>query len=190
MVGSGTPLQMPAHSEQLDYEGELGVVIGKAGRCVSAADAEEMIAGYCCFNDGTVRDHMKLSITMGKGTDATGACGPWLVTPDEVAGQDLQLETRVNGEIRQCASLSEMIFSPAEIIAFISGFAELLPGDIVVTGTPSGVGAQMNPQVWLRPGDEVEVEISGIGCLKNRVIENSSDQSNVAHNDHGDRADA
>lgn len=173
LVGHGEPLTLPRASEKFDYEGELAVVIGKPARHVAAADAFDYVAGYSCFNDGSVRDFQRHSgqFTPGKNFVASGAFGPWLVTPDEAGDPTaLRLETRVNGETVQSESTGELHFSIAQLIEYITTWTELVPGDVIVTGTPGGVGAGRTPPLWLRAGDTVEVEITGLGCLRNPVV--------------------
>jgi len=173
-TGHEQPLIRPRVSSKFDYEGELAVVIGRRARHVSTENAVEVIAGYTCFNDGSVRDWQRHSpqFTPGKNFARSGSMGPWLVTRDEVSDPSaLSLETRVNGEIRQSASLSDLIFSIPELIAYCSTFAELLPGDVIATGTPGGVGFARTPPVWLNQGDIVEVDIPGIGLLRNVVVD-------------------
>jgi len=165
-------------SSQLDYEGEFAVIIGKRGRYVSASDALTHIAGYACYNDFTVRDwqHHTHQFTPGKNFPRTGAFGPWMVTPDEIADLDsLHLQTRVNGETVQTARLGQMIFGIAELIAYCSSFTQLEAGDVIVSGTPGGVGAKRQPPRWLQPGDLTEVEIDGIGLLRNRIVREAHD---------------
>ena len=177
-TGHGQPLIRPAVSRMLDYEGELAVVIGRRARHVEASRALEFVAGYTCFNDGSVRDWQRHSpqFTPGKNFSKSGSMGPWLVTRDEIPDPTvLQLETRVNGDIRQSASLAELIFSIPELIAYCSTFAELLPGDVIATGTPGGVGFARKPPVWLQPGDVVEVEIPGVGLLRNPVCDETAE---------------
>ena len=172
-VGHLTPIVAPSISSQFDFEGELAVVIGKEGWRVPIEDAMHWVAGYTCFAENSVRDfqaHAKQA-TAGKNFEASGAIGPWLTTADEVPNpKDLQLTTRVNGMVMQHARLSSLVFSIAELIAYISSFTRLLPGDIISTGTPSGVGFLRDPAVWLKPGDRMEIDIPGVGCLANRVI--------------------
>lgn len=173
IVGHGQPLLRPAESEQLDYEGELAVVIGKRARRVSRARALDYVAGYSCFNDGSVRDFQRHSgqFTPGKNFHASGSFGPWLVTADEIPDvRDLTLTTRLNGAVMQHESVGELCFDVAQLIEYCSTWAQLEPGDVIVTGTPGGVGAGRKPPVWMRPGDTVEVEISRIGTLRNSVI--------------------
>lgn len=173
-TGHEQPLIRPRVSSKFDYEGELAVVIGRRARHVSTENAMEVIAGYTCFNDGSVRDWQRHSpqFTPGKNFARSGSMGPWLVTRDEVSDPSaLSLETRVNGEIRQSASLADLIFSIPVLIAYCSTFAELLPGDVIATGTPGGVGFARTPPVWLNQGDIVEVDIPGIGLLRNVVVD-------------------
>ena len=173
-TGHEQPLIRPRVSSKFDYEGELAVVIGRRARQVSTENAMEVIAGYTCFNDGSVRDWQRHSpqFTPGKNFARSGSMGPWLVTRDEVSDPSaLSLETRVNGEIRQSASLADLIFSIPVLIAYCSTFAELLPGDVIATGTPGGVGFARTPPVWLNQGDIVEVDIPGIGLLRNVVVD-------------------
>jgi 2-keto-4-pentenoate hydratase/2-oxohepta-3-ene-1,7-dioic acid hydratase in catechol pathway len=170
LVAPGAALIRPRVSAQLDFEGELGVVIGKPGRHIRAADASEYIAGYTCFNDGSVRDFQKHSIEAGKNFHASGSLGPWIVTADEV--RDLagcELRTCINGEVMQSASTGELIHSVAALIAYASTFTPLAPGDVIATGTPAGIGARRRPPRWLRPGDVVEIAISCVGVLRNSV---------------------
>ena len=163
---------MPAVSEKLDYEGELAVIIGVSGRNIPASKALDHVAGYSCYNDGSVRDWQNHSIqfTPGKNFPETGAFGPWLVTPDAFGPLGPQrLQTRLNGEVMQDALLENMIFSVPTIIEYVSTFTQLSPGDVIVSGTPGGVGAKRIPPVFMKVGDHVEVEIDGIGILKNKI---------------------
>jgi 2-keto-4-pentenoate hydratase/2-oxohepta-3-ene-1,7-dioic acid hydratase in catechol pathway len=168
VVGAGQPILRPQVSTQLDYEGELAVVIGREGRHITEAEAHQWIAGYTIFNDGTIRDYQQTSIVVGKNFEASGAMGPWLVTPDALAFP-VTVETRVNGERRQHAGSDSLIFSIARLIEYASRFVRLLPGDVIATGTPAGVGARRSPPQWLAPGDVLEVEISGLGVLRNPI---------------------
>ena len=174
-VGHGQPLVRPRASEQLDYEGEIVIVIGKAGRHISEASALDHIAALSLANEGTLRDwvrHAKFNVTQGKNFDASGSIGPWLVPfTGESQLADVALTTRVNGEVRQSDRTSRMIFSFRYLIAYISTFTTLVPGDTIITGTPTGAGARLDPPVWLKPGDVVEVEAEGIGTLRNGVID-------------------
>ena len=174
-TGHDRPLIRPPESPQLDYEGEITIVIGKGGRRISEADALDHIAALTLCNEGTIRDwvrHAKFNVTQGKNFDATGSIGPWLVPfTDESQLADVKLETRVNGEVRQSDRTSRMIFSFRKIIAYISTFTTLVPGDVIVTGTPTGAGARFDPPIWLKPGDVVEVEAEGIGLLRNTIAD-------------------
>lgn len=174
-VGHGAPLVRPPESPQLDYEGEIVIVIGKGGRRIAEADALGHIAALSLCNEGTIRDwvrHAKFNVTQGKNFDRTGSIGPWLVPfTDEAQIADIQLTTRVNGEVRQQDRTGRMIFSFRKIINYISTFTTLVPGDVIVTGTPTGAGARFDPPVWLKPGDVIEVEADGIGRLSNGVVD-------------------
>ncbi len=178
-VGHGAPLVRPPESLQLDYEGEVVIVIGKAGRRIAEADALSHISALSLCNEGTVRDwvrHAKFNVTQGKNFDRTGSIGPWLVPfTDEAQVADIALTTRVNGEVRQQDRTSRMIFSFRKIINYVSTFTTLVPGDIIVTGTPTGAGARFDPPVWLKPGDVIEVEADGIGVLRNGVVDEGTD---------------
>ncbi len=172
-TGHDQPLIRPPESPQLDYEGEIVIVIGKGGRRIAEADALSHIAALSLCNEGTIRDwvrHAKFNVTQGKNFDRSGSIGPWLVPfADESQIADIRLETRVNGEVRQSDRTSRMIFSFRKIIAYVSTFTTLVPGDIIVTGTPTGAGARFDPPIWLKPGDVIEVEADGIGILRNTV---------------------
>jgi len=162
----------PLESTQLDYEGELAVVIGKVGRRIDEAHAWDHVAGVACFNDGSVRDwqHHTRQFGPGKNFAKTGGFGPCLVTLDELPhDRVVELSTRVNGQVVQHASTDQMIFPVARLIAYISTFMTLVPGDVIVTGTPGGVGVKRSPPLWLKPGDTVEVEISSVGLLRNTI---------------------
>jgi len=171
-VAHGEPVLVPRASERLDYEGELAVIIGRRGRHIGPADALSYVAGYSCLDDGSVRDYQRHTsqFTPGKNFDASGSFGPWLVTADEVPDPSaLELTTRVNGEVRQHATTDQLIFDIPTVIAYCSTFTTLEPGDVIATGTPGGVGSAMDPPRWLRPGDVLEVEISGVGTLRTPV---------------------
>jgi len=171
-TGHLQPIVLPAESTHLDYEGEIAVVIGKAGRRIREADAWSHVAGYSAYNDGSIRDWQKHTIqfTAGKNFTATGAFGPWMVTRGEIAdGEELTLETRLNGEVMQRTTTASMIFHIPVLIEYISTFTSLQPGDVIVTGTPGGVGAKRNPPVWMKPGDHVEVEVGKVGILSNAI---------------------
>ncbi|APE42555.1 2-hydroxyhepta-2,4-diene-1,7-dioate isomerase [Sulfitobacter alexandrii] len=172
-TGHNTPLIRPPENHTLDYEGEVAVVIGTSGRRIAASDAYDHIAALTLCNEGTIRDwvrHAKFNVTQGKNWDRSGAMGPWLVPFTDAAQiDDAHLVTRVNGEVRQDDHLRNMVFPIREQIAYISTFMTLQPGDIIVTGTPTGAGARFDPPRYLVPGDVVEVEVSGIGTLRNGV---------------------
>jgi 5-carboxymethyl-2-hydroxymuconate isomerase len=171
----GQAIWRPRESEQLDYEGEIALVIGKAGRRIPRDSALSHIAGFTCLNEGTLRDwlrHGKFNVTQGKNFDRSGAMGPWMVTPDEIGDLGkLRLKTRVNGEVRQKDTVESMIFPFEYLLQYISTFTTLVPGDVIATGTPTGAGARFDPPKWLKPGDRVEVEVSGIGTLANTIID-------------------
>lgn len=173
LVGADSPIVLPRVSTSLDYEAELAVVIGKAGRHIAAADAMTHVAGYSCFNDASIRDwqwHTRQFIP-GKNFPGTGAFGPSLVTPDEIADLDaVSVESYLNGARMQGATLDHMLFPIPAIIAYVSAFTPLSPGDVIATGTPGGVGAKRNPPVWMKPGDVIEVRVSGIGQLVNTIV--------------------
>ena len=172
-VGHGDDLRRPPESEQLDYEGEIAIVIGAGGRRIEAANAWDHIAAVTLCNEGTIRDwvrHAKFNVTQGKNFEKSAAMGPGLLAftgPDMLA--DIELTTRVNGEIRQQDRTSRMIFSFTDIIAYVSTFTPLKPGDVLVCGTPTGAGARFDPQKWLKPGDIVEISADGLGTLSNGV---------------------
>ena len=178
LVGHLEPIVRPPESVQLDYEGELAVVIGRRARRVPRERALEHVAGYSCFNDGSVRDFQRHGPqwTPGKNFRASGAFGPWLVTADE---QDdptrFRLTTRLNGDVMQSESVAELCFDVPALIEYCSTFTQLEPGDVIVTGTPGGVGAGRRPPIWMKDGDVVEVEIDGIGTLHNPVVDESRD---------------
>lgn len=172
IVGHGTALEIPPAepAESFDYEAEIAIVIGRAGRCVPVEQAMNLVAGYTAFNDGSVRDWQKHSIHAGKNFENSGSCGPWIATTDEIAAPDtLTLTARLNGEVVQHAKASEMIYSMAEQISYISQVTTLLPGDIIATGSPDGTGGSRNPKRFLRAGDVVEITVSGVGTLVNPV---------------------
>ncbi len=172
-VGHATPLERPHVSEQLDYEGEIVMVIGREGRHITRARAWSHIAGFTIGNEGTVRDwlrHGKFNVTQGKNFDRSGSIGPWLVTRDAFApGVPMTLTTRVNGAVRQHDSTERLMFPFEVLIEYLSTFATLKAGDMIFTGTPTGAGVRFDPPVWLKPGDIVEVEVPGIGILSNGV---------------------
>lgn len=174
LVAHGQPIVRPRASKSLDFEGELAIVVGRDGRAISEARALEHVAGYACFNDASVRDWQwhTSQFTPGKNFPGTGALGPWLVTPDE-AGElaGVHVTTRLNGDIVQDQAIGEMLFSIPQIIAYVSAFTPLSPGDVIATGTPGGVGAKRTPPLWMKAGDKVEIDIGPVGCLSNRVID-------------------
>ncbi len=172
LIGHGAALVRPKVSKMFDFEGELAVVIGRPGRHVDEADALTYVAGYTCFVDGSVRDYQKFSVTSGKNFPATGPLGPFLVTTDEIPDPTrLTLVTRLNGVEMQRSGTDMLIYSIPKVIKFVSDFTSLAPGDVIATGTPAGVGHRRNPPLWMKPGDVLEVEISGIGTLRNPVID-------------------
>ena len=172
-TGHNRPLIRPAESHQLDYEGEVAIVIGKAGRRILQEDAYDHIAAVTLCNEGTIRDwvrHAKFNVTQGKNWDKSGAMGPWLVPfTDPAQLDDARIITRVNGEVRQDDVLSRMMHPIRREIEYISTFMTLEPGDIIVTGTPTGSGARLDPPQYLRPGDVVEITVDGIGTLRNMI---------------------
>ncbi|MEO8466648.1 MAG: fumarylacetoacetate hydrolase family protein [Gammaproteobacteria bacterium] len=173
IVGHERPLVAPRSSVQFDYEGELAVVIGKRARHVRKEQAFDYVAGYACFNDGSIRDFQRHSqqFTPGKNFHHSGSFGPWLVTPEELPDpRKLTLTTRLNGQVVQQESVGELCFDIPHLIEYCSTWSELQPGDVIVTGTPGGVGAGRTPPLWMKHGDNVEVEISGIGVLRNKVV--------------------
>ena len=178
LVAHGQPILRPACSDKLDYEGELVAVIGRRARHVAREEALSFVAGYSVFNDASIRDYQMRTPqwTIGKNFDATGAYGPVFVTADELppGAAGLKIETRLNGQVLQEANTSDMIFGVAETIALLTECLTLEPGDILVMGTPSGVGGARNPQVWMKPGDVCEVEIEGIGILRNPIAQEAA----------------
>tara|TARA_B100001769_G_scaffold37856_1_gene25675 strand:+ start:410 stop:1258 length:849 start_codon:yes stop_codon:yes gene_type:complete len=173
-TGHLQPLVKPNFSDRFDYEGELAITIGKGGRYIKEKNALEHIAGYSCYNDGSVRDFQRHTsqYTPGKNFPATGPFGPYLVTPDEVGDyKKLPIETRLNGKIMQKAKLSDLIFPIPKLINYISTFTTLTTGDVIVTGTPGGVGDRREPPVYMKPGDVVEVDIGKVGILMNFITE-------------------
>lgn len=175
-------LVRPALSERFDYEGELGVVIGKGGRYITSERALEAIAGFVVLNDGSAREWQRAGTqwTAGKNFDGTMPIGPEVVTTDEVDVSDLALTTTLNGEVMQSARTSQMIVDVPRTVEFFSSFTTLRPGDVIATGTPGGVGFARTPPVWLTPGDVVEVTIEGIGTIRNTVVAERANGSNGA----------
>ncbi len=174
-VGHETPLVRPRASSQLDYEGEVVIIIGKAGRHIKENAALDHIAAITLCNEGTLRDwirHAKFNVTQGKNFDSTGSLGPWLVPyTNESQIADIRLTTKVNGETRQDDRTGRLIFGFRYLLHYISTFTTLVPGDVIVTGTPTGAGARFDPPRYLKPGDVIEVEADGIGVLKNGVVD-------------------
>ena len=175
LVGHRQSIVRPPESEQFDYEGEIAIVIGKPGRRITQENAEAHIAGLTILQEGSVRDwmrHGKFNVTQGKNFDRSGAVGPWLVTADEFDNYDnLTVTTRVNGEQRQHDTTANLLFSFSYLISYLSTFTGLQTGDIISTGTPTGAGARFDPPRFLVPGDEVAVEVPGIGLLRNTVVD-------------------
>ena len=177
LTGHDQPLIRPPESHQLDYEGEIVLIIGKGGRRIAEEDAYDHIAGFSIMNEGTLRDwvrHAKFNVTQGKNFVHSGAVGPWMVSADEFNEQQLEnmrVTTRVNGELRQDDTTASMMFPFRYIISYFSQFFHLKPGDVIATGTPNGAGARFDPPVWLVPGDVVEVEVEGVGLLSNGVAD-------------------
>lgn len=172
LAAHGDEVLRPEFSERFDWEGELAFVMGKGGRHIAAADAFEHIAGYTCFNDVSVRDWQRHThqFTPGKNFPGTGPLGPFLLTRDEVPDvTQLTLQTRLNGQVVQHASLADLIFDIPTIVAYISRFTPLSPGDVIATGTPGGVGDRREPPLYMKEGDVVEVEITDLGVLRNRI---------------------
>lgn len=171
-LGHRQPMLRPRESTQLDFEAEIALVIGRPGRRISQKDSWSHIAGYSCYNDGSVRDWQRHTVqwTAGKNFAATGGFGPWMVTADEIPpGAKLTLSCRLNGERMQHADTDMMIFKFPKLIEYISAFTALAAGDVIVTGTPGGVGSRRTPPVWMKPGDTVEVEIDKVGTLVNTI---------------------
>jgi 2-keto-4-pentenoate hydratase/2-oxohepta-3-ene-1,7-dioic acid hydratase in catechol pathway len=173
-VGHGVPIERPKASPQFDYEGEIVLVIGTAGRHVPADKATDLVAGWTIANEGSVRDwirHGKFNVTQGKNFDRSGSIGPWIVPAAEMPEGPLRLVTKVNGEVRQDDTTLSMIFGFGRLIEYITTFTTLKPGDLILTGTPTGAGARFDPPRWLVPGDLVEVTVDGIGTLSNPVAD-------------------
>ena len=173
-VGHRQPIVRPRESKNLDYEAEIAVIIGTPGRRISQKDAWSHVAGYSCYNDGSVRDWQRHTIqwTAGKNFARTGGFGPWMVTADEIPpNTKMTLSCRLNGERMQHATTEQMIFKIPKIIEYVSTWTTLLPGDVLVTGTPGGVGARRTPPIWMKRGDKVEVEIDKVGILENTIGE-------------------
>ncbi|WFU05131.1 fumarylacetoacetate hydrolase family protein (plasmid) [Rhizobium sp. CB3171] len=173
-IGHLAPIVRPKVSTELDFEGELAVIIGKSGRYITRDEAMGYVAGYACYNDGSVRDFQRHThqFTPGKNFPDTGAFGPWMMTPDELGPlPDLRIQTRLNSEVVQDATFGQMIFDIARQIEYCSSFTRLEPGDVIVSGTPGGVGAKRQPPLWMKPGDVVEVEVDRLGILRNPIVD-------------------
>ena len=173
LIGHEAPLLRPRVSSKLDFEAELAVVIGRRARYLNEADALDVVAGYSCFNDGTLRDYQRKTAqwTIGKNFDGTGAFGPWFVPASELppGAAGLRIESRLNGKVMQSSNTKYMLFPVAETLRLITEAITLEPGDVIIMGTPAGVGYARNPPVWMQPGDRIEIEIEGIGVLSNPV---------------------
>jgi acylpyruvate hydrolase len=184
LVGHGAPILRPPESDKLDYEAELAAIIGKGGRRISKADALDHVAGYSIFNDGSIRDYQLRTPqwTMGKNFDGTGAFGPAFVTADALppGARGLKIETRLNGQPMQRSSTDQLIFDVAALVSLISVGITLEAGDVIVTGTPSGVGGARKPPVFMKAGDVCEIEIEGIGVLRNPVMDEAAVRANAA----------
>ena len=175
LTAHNAPLPHPKETKRFDFEGELAVIIGKGGRNITQAQAFEHIAGYACFNDGSLRDYQRKSAqwTIGKNFDATGGFGPWIVTPDELplGAKGLRIQSRLNGQVMQDANTLDFLWNVREALVIITECMTLEPGDVIITGTPAGVGYARNPPVWMEPGDVCEIEIEGIGVLSNTIVQ-------------------
>ena len=174
LVGNGVAMVRPVASKTFDFEGELAFVIGKEGRHISESDAMEHVAGYACFNDGSIREYQRHTSQFmpGKCFWKSGSFGPYLATRDEIPDpQNLHLQTRLNGEVMQDTNTSDLLFGIPQLIAYLSDIFPLQPGDVVATGTTGGVGAFRDPKVWMKAGDTIEVEISGLGTLSNPIVD-------------------
>jgi 2-keto-4-pentenoate hydratase/2-oxohepta-3-ene-1,7-dioic acid hydratase in catechol pathway len=174
LVAHQQPIVRPRESEQLDYEGEIALVIGRAGRRIAQAQALDHVAGVTLCNEGTIRDwmrHGKFNVTQGKNFDASGSIGPWIVTTDEVdLSRPLHITVKLNGEITQDDTTASMIKSFSDLIVYVSTFMTLRPGDVIATGTPVKLGPRNDPPTWLKPGDVIEIEVPEIGVLRNTVV--------------------
>ncbi|MEP6837449.1 MAG: fumarylacetoacetate hydrolase family protein [Bradyrhizobium sp.] len=174
LIAHNAAILLPPESEQLDYEGEIALVMGKSGRRIAKADALSHVAGATLCNEGTIRDwirHGKFNVTQGKNWDATGSIGPWMVTSDEIdLSKPLHITVKVNGEITQDETTASMIMSFSDLIAYVSTFMTLKPGDIIVTGTPVKLGPRDGPPTWLKAGDTIEMAVPEIGTLRNKVV--------------------
>ena len=175
MTGHNEPLIRPRASTKLDYEAELAVVVGKKARHLTKANALDCVAGYSCFNDGSIRDYQRKTNqwTIGKNFDDSGPFGPWLVTPDELppGAAGLRIQSRLNGKVMQDANTKDVLWDVVESLCIITECMTLEPGDVIITGTPAGVGYARTPPVWMAPGDVCEIEIEGIGILSNPIAD-------------------
>ena len=175
LLAHGAPLQVSPTSDKLDFEAELAVVIGQRARHLTAANALDCVAGYTCFNDASLRDYQRKSSqwTIGKNFDGTGPFGPWLVTPDELppGAAGLRIQSRLNGKVMQDANTHDFLWNVVESLVLITECMTLEPGDVIITGTPAGVGYARTPPVWMQPGDVCEIEIEGIGILSNPIAD-------------------
>ena len=182
-TGSGQSLWRPPESEQLDYEGEIALVIGRRGHRIPQKEAMSYVSGYTLMNEGTIRDwvrHAKFNVTQGKNFSRIGSIGPWMVSPEDVGDfRNLKLQTHVNGELRQSDTTANLMFPFDYLISYLSIFFTLQPGDIISTGTPNGAGARFDPPKYLAPGDRVEVSCSPIGVLSNTVVDDPSSGENL-----------
>lgn len=170
LVGHDQPILKPKVSDNFDFESEYCVVIGRTARHVAKADYKDYVAGYTCLMDGSVRDFQKVAVDQGKNFNKSSSVGPWLVTPDELpADKDIHIEGRLNGEVMQKSTIDQLIHDVGDCLSYHSQFVQLEPGDMISTGTPGGVGHARNPQLWMKEGDVFEVEITGIGVLRNTV---------------------
>lgn len=171
-VGHQQPLVRPVESRAFDYEGEIALIIGEGGRRIAKDDWLKHVAGFSCYNDGSIRDYQRHTsqFTPGKNFTGTGGFGPWLMTPDEIGDpNEMELTTRLNGEVMQNAKAAQLVFGFGELVAYCSTFTDLVPGDLIVTGTPGGVGAARNPPVFMDEGDLLEVTVEPIGTLRHSV---------------------
>jgi 2-keto-4-pentenoate hydratase/2-oxohepta-3-ene-1,7-dioic acid hydratase in catechol pathway len=171
LVGHGQPIVLPSLSDRFDFEGEVAIMIGKGGRHIPVKDAMSHIAGYSIVMDGSLRDYQKHSVTAGKNFDASSSFGPWLVTRDEIADpKSMVLTTRLNGAVMQHSGFDLMAWDLAELVHYISGICRLEPGDVIATGTPGGVGHRRDPQIFMKAGDVLEIEVTPLGILRNVVV--------------------
>ena len=175
LIAHQAPLVRPVVSDKLDYEAELAVIIGQRARHLTPANALQAVAGYACFNDGTLRDYQRRTAqwTIGKNFDGTGAFGPWLVPAADLppGASGLQIESRLNGQVMQSDTTAHMIVSVAQALVLLSEVLTLEPGDVIAMGTPAGVGYARQPPVWMQPGDRIEIEIEGVGLLSNPIVQ-------------------